>query len=79
MAQLSQIKPGTPEMEALLGVGYGGMTAAYAQEIVAARKKDPATYPFAEGQKAEAFLSAYRGTPQVISKRVGSTLKQAEA
>lgn len=79
MAQLLQIKPGTPEMETLLGVGYGGMTAAQAQEIIATRKKDSAAYPFAEAQRAEAFMAAYRGSPQVISKRVGSTLKQAEA
>lgn len=78
MAQNLQIKPGTPEMEAFLGVGYGGMTAAYAKEILEARKKDPGAFPFAEAQKAEAYLAAYRGTPQVISKRLGSTLK-AEA
>ena len=73
---LLQIKPGTPEMETLLGVGYGGMTTAQAKEILDARKKDPGAFPFAEGQRAEAFLAAYRGTPKVISARVGSTLKQ---
>lgn len=71
-----QIKPNTPEMETYLSVGYGGMTAAQAQEIIAARKKDPGAFPFAEAQKAEAYMAAYRATPQVISKRVGSTLKQ---
>ena len=71
----TKISPRTPAMESLLSVGYGGMTVKRAETILAERKKDPATWPYSEAEKAEAFLAAYNSDPQVISKRVGSTLR----
>ena len=65
----SPILPNTPEMEAFLGIGYGGMTVKDAKEIIEARKKDSAAYPFEMEQKARAFLAAYGTAPRVVSTR----------
>jgi hypothetical protein len=69
--RIQKIEPGTPEMEAFLSVGYGGMSVATAQKIIAERDKDPHLWPFEEYQKAKAFLEAYNAKPQVISQTPG--------
>jgi len=53
------IKPGTPEAEAFLGVGYGGMTVEQANEIVKGRKENPSLYSYEKYELAKAFLAAY--------------------
>ena len=63
------ILPNTPEMEAFLGIGYSGMTVKDAKDIIEARKKDSAAYPFEMEQKARAFLAAYSTGPTVVSTR----------
>ena len=67
----TRIQPGSPEMEAYLGVGYGGMTVAKAKASIAERKANPMSHPYEEMEKAEAFLAAYNGKPEVISKVPG--------
>ncbi len=67
------IKPKTPEMEALLGVGYGGMTVEKAKTIIKERKEDPQLWPYSEYEKAVAFLAAYEAQARVISTRPGDT------
>ena len=69
--KLQHIEPNTPEMEAVLAVGYPGMTVAKAEAIIEERKKKPELWPYAEMQKAEAFLEAYRSRPQVIDTAPG--------
>ena len=56
-----QIKHGTPEMEAFIGVGYDGMTLAEAKKIIAERDKDPHLWPYEEYKKAKAFIETYYG------------------
>ncbi|HQO97810.1 MAG TPA: hypothetical protein PLF72_08660 [Anaerolineaceae bacterium] len=63
---LRSIKPGTPEMEAYLGAGYGGMTVEKAEAIIKERTANPALYPYEVYEQAKAFLEAYRATPKVI-------------
>jgi len=68
MAQ-PMIKPGTPEMEILLGSGYGGMTVDKAETIIKERKTSPHLWPHEMMEKAKAFLEAYTAKSQVISTR----------
>lgn len=63
---LRTIKPNTPEMEAYLGAGYGGMTVEKAEAIIKERAANPALYPYEVLEQARAFLEAYRSTPKVI-------------
>lgn len=63
------ILPDTPEMEAFLGVGYGGLTVADAEAIVAAAKKDRVSVAPKDLKDAQAFLQAYHAKPQVVAKR----------
>ena len=60
------VKPGTPQMEALLASGYG-MTAAEAKQIIKERKDNPQAWPLEEARKAEAFLAAYEAKTRVPS------------
>lgn len=57
----------SPELERLLGAGYGGMDREMANTILAERKANPAVWPFDMAQKAKAFLAALDATPQVIA------------
>jgi len=59
---VQSIRPGTPEMEAFLAVGYG-MDLAKAKQIIEERKKDPQIWPYEEYEKAVAFIAAYEGKP----------------
>ena len=68
---VQRILPNTPEMEAYLGVGYQGMTVEKAMAIIEERKRKPESWPFAELQKAEAFLAAYSATPVAVDKAPG--------
>lgn len=63
------ILPGTPEMEAHLGVGYNGLTVKDAKAILAAVKENPVAYPIQEVRRAEAFLAAYAAKPKVVARR----------
>jgi len=55
------IKPKTPEMEAYIGVGYGGMTLAKAELIIKERKDKPESWPYEMLEKAQGFIEAYNG------------------
>ena len=63
------VLPGSPELEALVASGYNGLTVIEAKEIVAARKKDPQSFPYAEQQRAEAVIAANTTKAKVVSKR----------
>jgi len=60
---------GSEPHQALLSLGYGGMTKEIAEQIIAERKQDPHLWPLAEEQKARAFLAALSTKPTVVSKR----------
>jgi len=64
------VKPKTKALEALLEAGYG-MNLEQAQTVLKERKADPATWPFEEYKKAQAFLAAYEAKPVVTSTRAG--------
>ena len=63
------IKRKTPEMEALLSKGYGGMTVAKAKAIIKERSENPALWPYEKLEEAQAFLAAYETEPVVVSDR----------
>jgi hypothetical protein len=71
MDKLKHIEPGTPEMETYLAVGYQGMSVAKAEAIIEERKRKPELWPYAELQKAEAFLEAYRSRPSAVDTAPG--------
>ena len=59
------IKPGSPEMEALLAIGYPTIgTRKHAEEIIKERKANPALWPYEVAQQAEAFLAALDAKPE---------------
>jgi hypothetical protein len=67
------IKPGTPQMEALLAAGYPDiLTTAHAKEILAERKANPLMVPYELAQRAEAFLEAYNAKAIVIDQEPGN-------
>lgn len=66
--KLQQIKPGTPEMEALLQAGYA-MTIEEAKRIVKERDANTASHPYELYQNAKAMLAAYEAKPIAISTR----------
>ena len=68
--ELMQIKPGSPEMEALLSSGYG-MSIEEAKLIVKGRDTNPSLYTAEQYRDAKAMIAAYTATPQVISKTPG--------
>ncbi len=63
-------KPGSKELEALLAAGYG-MDKEKAQLIIAERKENPLLWPYAELEKAEAFMAALTAKPEAISRTPG--------
>jgi hypothetical protein len=67
--EIAKILPGTPEMEAFLAAGYPGMTVAKAEAIIKERQANPQSWPYEVFEQAQAYLAAYRSTPQVISTR----------
>jgi len=64
-----QYKVGSPELEAYLGAVYH-LTAKSAQQRIDERKENPALWPLAEVEKAEAFLEALNTAPVAVSTRV---------
>lgn len=66
---VTPVLPGTPEIQALIGSGYDGLTEKEAKAILAARKEDPHSFPYEMQKKAEAFLAAVNTRAVVISKR----------
>ena len=66
-----RILRGTPEMEALRGLGYGGMTVAEAEAIIKERTANPMAYPYEVLKRAQAFLAAYHTSPIVIDTEPG--------
>lgn len=72
---VTPVKRGTPEMEALLSVGYG-MTFDEAQQIVKERDSNPHAHSYDAFKSATAFLKAYNAGKQELtpsSKRAGWT------
>lgn len=67
-AQL-MVKPGSKAHERLLSAGYDGLTREDAERVIAERDEEPTRWPFAEYQKAKAFLAALEAKPQVLSER----------
>lgn len=65
------VRPGTPEMERLLQVGYPDMTVETANQIIRERAENPQTWPFEELKKAKAFLAAYKTPSRPISTDPG--------
>lgn len=63
LGNIPVIEPGSKAHEQLLSVGYGGMTKAKAEAIIAERKKDSAAWPYEELEKAQAFLAALNAGP----------------
>lgn len=66
------ILPNTPEMEAFLSVGYGGLNVAEAKAILKAvdpETGNPQAYPVQEIRNARAFLAAYGATPEPVATR----------
>ena len=53
------VKPETPEAEAFLSAGYGGITVDQAKEIIATREKNAGLVSYEEYKQAKAFLAAY--------------------
>jgi hypothetical protein len=68
--ELKRIKPGTPEMEALLQAGYPDMSVDKAKRIIKERQERPELWPYAMLERAEAFLAAYNAKPIAVSTRV---------
>ena len=68
--ELKHIKPGTPEMEAMLQAGYPDMNVAKAKTIIKERKENPALWPYEVMERAEAFLAAYNTAPVAVSTKV---------
>ena len=66
---VTPVEPETDEMEALLGVGYDGMTVEQAELILRERDQDPHLHPYEEFQKATAFLAAYHAKAEVVSTK----------
>lgn len=66
---VQQIKPGTPEMEALLQAGYPDMSVDKAKLIIKERKERPDLWPYEMLERAEAFLAAYNAKPIAVSTK----------
>ena len=65
-AKKTSIRPGTPEFEMYISVGYPEIgTREHALELLAERKKNPAAVPWEIMKKAEAFLAALDTRPTV--------------
>lgn len=64
-----RIKPGTPEMEAILQTGYPDMSVEKAKTIIKERKENPALWPYEVMERAEAFLAAYNAKPIAVSPK----------
>lgn len=67
--KLNRFPPQSPPALALLNAGYPDLTPERAEAIIRERAKNPATYSLDEVRQAEAFLAAWRATPQVVSTR----------
>lgn len=65
------IKPETPEMEVLLQGGYPDMSVKRANAIITERKANPQSWPYAQLERAEAFLAAYKATPRPVATNPG--------
>lgn len=64
------ILPETKEMELFLSAGYP-FSVEEAEEIIKARKTNPASYPYEVEKNARAFLEAYRSKPVAIDTEPG--------
>ncbi len=76
-SKLSQYPPNSPELETLLGAGYG-MTKAEAEAIKKAYEENPLTHPYEVYTRAKAFLAALSAEPKVISTTPAFVRKYAE-
>ena len=66
--EIRTIKPGTPEMEQYLAVGYD-LSVSDAKAIIADWEKDHSSWPLDEVKKARAMLAAYNAKPEPVSSR----------
>lgn len=66
---VKRILPNMPEMEAFLGVGYGGLTVADAEATVEAGTKNRNAVAPQDFKNAKAFLEAYHTAPKVVATR----------
>lgn len=67
---VTRVKRGTPEMEALLEIGYN-MTVEEAQQIIREYDKNPLTHDYARVRDAKAMLSAFETDSIPVSPRKG--------
>jgi hypothetical protein len=69
---VKSIKPGSPEMERFISIGYPDIaTREHAQEIIKTRKENPALIPYEVAERAKAFLAAIDAKVQVIDTDPG--------
>lgn len=66
---VKRILPNTPDMEAFLAVGYGGLTVAEAEATVEAGTKNRNSVAPQDLKNAKAFLEAYHTPPKVVATR----------
>lgn len=79
LGDVEVVEPGSKGHEQLLSVGYGGMTKVKAETIIAERKKDPASWPYEELEKAQAFLAALNaGAPEPTSPYKGTLARDIQ-
>ena len=65
--KVKTIKPGSPEMERFISIGYQDIaTREHAQEILKGRKENPALVPYELAERAKAFLAAIDAKVEVI-------------
>lgn len=62
---IKPVLPGSKELVALIASGYDGMTPKDADEILAARKADPQSFPYDMQKKAQAVIAANKTAPTV--------------
>lgn len=68
---ITKVEYGSPEHEALISIGYNGLTVKQAKQIVKERAEKPELWPWEEYMKAQAVIAAHAATPIVVSTREG--------
>jgi len=68
---LPKYEVGSPELEAFLQAGYGDMSREKAETIIKERKANPASWPYEQYERAQAFLAALLTAPTVVSSTPG--------
>jgi hypothetical protein len=68
---LPKYEVGSVELEGFLQSGYQDMSREKAETIIRERKANPASWPYEQFERAQAFLSALLTAPTVVSNRPG--------